>query len=594
EGMKNSPVICQWYVASLLSPVHAPAPRAIIHHYRDDVLVCAPTEDLLTHELDLTVNALVAVGFELQESKIQQMLPWKYLGLEIGKWTIVPQKLAIKTKIKTLADVHQLCGALTWVRPWLGLTTEDLAPLFSLLKGGEKLSSPRTLTPEARQALEKVQHHLEMRQAHRCKPGLPFRFIILGDLPYLHRIIFQWEGKRDPLSITEWVFLSHQRSKRLTRPQEMMTDLIQKARVCVRDLASCVFERNVRKLLQTNEALQFALDSYSGQISLSRPAHKIFNQEAQFILALDTVQSMEPLNALTIFTDVSGRSHRSVMTWKDPQTQQWESDIEEVKGSPQIAELATVVMAFERFNLVTNSSYVAGVVSRAENAILQEVSNQPLFKLLSKLVKLMSLRKQPFYVMHTRLHTDLLGFIAEGNRREDTLAAPVTTAALLDIFEQAKISHQLHHQNAPGLVRRFHITQDHAKAIVASCPHCQQHALPTVGAGVNPRGLSSCEIWQTDVTHFPQFGRLKCVHVSVDALSGAVYASAHTGDTSWDAMKHLVMAFSMLGIPRALKTNNSPSYKSREFRSCLQQWEVDHKTGMPHSPTGQAVVERTH
>ncbi|NWT63390.1 POK18 protein, partial [Erythrocercus mccallii] len=56
--------------------------------------------------------------------------PWKYLGLEIGKRTIVPQKLAFKTKIKTLADVHQLCGALNWVRPWLGLSTEDLAPLF--------------------------------------------------------------------------------------------------------------------------------------------------------------------------------------------------------------------------------------------------------------------------------------------------------------------------------------------------------------------------------------------------------------------------------------------------------------------------------
>ncbi|NXB81107.1 POK10 protein, partial [Donacobius atricapilla] len=68
-----------------------------------------------------------------------------YLGLEIGNWTIVPQKLAIKTKIRTLADVHQLCGALNWVRPWLGLTTEDLAPLFGLLNGGEGLSSPWVL-----------------------------------------------------------------------------------------------------------------------------------------------------------------------------------------------------------------------------------------------------------------------------------------------------------------------------------------------------------------------------------------------------------------------------------------------------------------
>ncbi|TRZ14383.1 hypothetical protein HGM15179_012724 [Zosterops borbonicus] len=92
------------------------AHQAIIHHYMDDVLVCAPNNDLLAHALDLTVTALVAAGFELQESKIQKMLPWKYLGLEIGKWTTVPQKLAIRTKIETLADVHHLCGALNWLQ----------------------------------------------------------------------------------------------------------------------------------------------------------------------------------------------------------------------------------------------------------------------------------------------------------------------------------------------------------------------------------------------------------------------------------------------------------------------------------------------
>ncbi|RMB96359.1 hypothetical protein DUI87_27160 [Hirundo rustica rustica] len=244
QGMKNSPVICQWYVASLLSPVRAAAGQAIIHHYMDDVLVCAPTDDVLTHALDLTINALIAAGFKLQEEKVQRMPPWKYLGLEIGKWTIVPQKLAIKTKVSSLVDVHQLCGALNWVRPWLGLTTEDLAPLFNLLKRGEELSSPRALTPEAKKALERTQDAMSSRQAHRFDPELPFKFIILGKLPHLHGMIFQWkdipkkdrDGK-DPLSIIEWVFLSHQRSKRMTRPQELVAELIRKARFRIRELA---------------------------------------------------------------------------------------------------------------------------------------------------------------------------------------------------------------------------------------------------------------------------------------------------------------------------------------------------------------------
>ncbi|RMC18152.1 hypothetical protein DUI87_05033 [Hirundo rustica rustica] len=290
QGMKSSPSICQCYLSSLLSPVRAAVGEAIILHYVDEVLVCAPIDDLLSHMLDLTIDSLVAAGFEFQEEKIQRMPPWKYLGLETGKRTIVLQKLVVINNIRTLADVQLLCGPLNWVRPWLGLTTENLDPLFNLLKGGEELSSPRTLTQEARAALEK----------------------------------------------------------------------------------------------------------------------------------------------------------------------QWEKDIVDVEGSPQVAELAAVVRAFEKFpepfNLVTDSAYVAGVVSRAEQAVLSEVSNAALFNLLSKLVNLISHQEQQFYMMHIRSHTDLPGFIAEGNRRADALAAPVEMAPLPNIFGQAKISHQLFHQNVPGLI----------------------------------------------------------------------------------------------------------------------------------------------
>ncbi|TRZ19342.1 hypothetical protein HGM15179_007759 [Zosterops borbonicus] len=118
--------------------------------------------------------------------------------------------------------------------------------------------------------------------------------------------------------------------------------------------------------------------------------------------------------------------------------------------------------------------------------------------------------------------------------------------------------------------------------------------MPTMHAGVNPSGLSSCEVWQTDVTHVSQFGRLKYVHVSVDTFSGAIYASVHSGEKSGEAVKHLFQAFPFMGIPRTLKTDNSPRYKSKEFCSFLQQWGVEHKTGIPHSPTGQAIMERTH
>lgn len=108
---------------------------------------------------------------------------------------------------------------------------------------------------------------------------------------------------------------------------------------------------------------------------------------------------------VTVFTDGSGSSHKSVMTWQDPRTQRWESDIRVVEGSPQIAELAAVVRAFEKFenqpfNLVTDSAYVAGIAMRAEHSFLREVSNKNLHCLLSKLIFLISHHKQPYHVLH--------------------------------------------------------------------------------------------------------------------------------------------------------------------------------------------------
>uniref|UniRef100_A0A674GEA6 Uncharacterized protein n=1 Tax=Taeniopygia guttata TaxID=59729 RepID=A0A674GEA6_TAEGU len=623
QGLKCSPTICQQYVASLLTPVRAATEGVIIQHYMDDILICAPNGDLLTHALNLTTDALVAAGFELQEDKIQKMPPWKYLGLEITKRTIIPQKLAIKNKIRTLADVQQLCGSLNWVRPWLGITNRDLAPLFDLLKGGEESSSPRELTPEAQAALIKVQENMSARQAHQYDPDLPFKFIILGRLPHLHGAILQWtdtprkgegQDRRDPLSIIEWIFQSHHQSKRMTRPQELVAELIRKARARIRELAGCDFEcihipiklesgqftkAMLEHLLQENESLQFSLDSYTGKISVLRPAHKIFESEIQFALSIKRIQSKKPLKALTVFTDTSGSFHKSVITWKDPQTQQWEADIVEVEGSPQIAELAAVVRAFERFsepfNLVTDSAYVAGIVSRAQDAFLQGVSNEALHKLLLKLIKLVSHQEQPFYVMHIRSHTNLPGFLAEGNRRADSLAAALAQVAPLpDKFQQAKISHQFYHQNAPGLVRQFYLTRDQARAIVATCPSCKSLPLPSVSSGANPRGLKSCEVWQMDVTHIHSFGRMKYIHVSVDTFSGAVFASAHTGEKAKDIEKHLIQAFAMLDVPKLIKTDNAPGYTSKEFASFLQQWGIEHKTGIAYSPTGQAMVERTH
>ncbi|XP_017588158.1 PREDICTED: endogenous retrovirus group K member 18 Pol protein-like [Corvus brachyrhynchos] len=142
----------------------------------DDVLVCAPEQNYLDITLQQTIQAIEKAGFEIQQ-KIQCVCPWTFLGLWIGEQTVLPQQLTIKDDPKILRDLQQLCGSINWVRPLLGVMTEDLAPLFNLLRGSEELDSPRTITPEARDTITKVQQALSSRQAHRAEPTLPFNFI---------------------------------------------------------------------------------------------------------------------------------------------------------------------------------------------------------------------------------------------------------------------------------------------------------------------------------------------------------------------------------------------------------------------------------
>lgn len=208
QGMKNSPVLCQTFIAQALSPIRKLFPEAIILHYMDDILVCAPTETYLQAAMDKTISMVEKAGLQIAKDKVQLSSPWKYLGFKITERTVVPQTLAVQDDPRTLHDLQQLCGIITWIRPFLGLTTEELAPLFNLLRGDRDLASPRILTPEARTALDKVAAAITSRQAHRVDRTLPLEVVVLGKAPRFHAVIFQWDAKaKDPLLIIEWLFL---------------------------------------------------------------------------------------------------------------------------------------------------------------------------------------------------------------------------------------------------------------------------------------------------------------------------------------------------------------------------------------------------
>ena len=93
------------------------------------------------------------------------------------------------------------------------------------------------------------------------------------------------------------------------------------------------------------------------------------------------------------------------------------------------------------------------------------------------------------------------------------------------------------------------------------------------------------------VTHFPEFGHLSYLCVSIATYSHLLWASAHPSEAIIHAQCHLLAAFAHTGIPKKLKTDNRPTYTCKAFTTCCSLWSISHSTGIPYNPTGQVIVE---
>ncbi|KGL83876.1 hypothetical protein N309_12571, partial [Tinamus guttatus] len=133
QGMKNSPTLCQQFVAAVLSPIRKYFDNVLIYHYMDDILIAAEQKETAEEALHQITRAASAAGLRIAEDKVQESPPWRYLGWRISDHQIRPQSLTLKTDIRTLNDLQKLLGTINWIRPSLGISTEELHPLFKLL-----------------------------------------------------------------------------------------------------------------------------------------------------------------------------------------------------------------------------------------------------------------------------------------------------------------------------------------------------------------------------------------------------------------------------------------------------------------------------
>ncbi|NXK74548.1 POK10 protein, partial [Amazona guildingii] len=58
--------------------------------------------------------------------------------------------------------------------------------------------------------------------------------------------------------------------------------------------------------------------------------------------------------------------------------------------------------------------------------------------------------------------------------------------------------------------------------------------------------------------------------------------------------RHMLSAIAVFGIPHEVKTDNGPAYISKTIQDFFRLWGISHCTGIPHSRTGQAIIERSH
>uniref|UniRef100_A0A8V5HFM7 Uncharacterized protein n=1 Tax=Melopsittacus undulatus TaxID=13146 RepID=A0A8V5HFM7_MELUD len=595
--MRNSPTMCQWYVDLALQKWREKYSKPIVYHYMDDILIATPESLSEQAETDFK-ETLQQFGLYIAPEKIQRRNPWLYLGMMVTETRVRQGKLKLQSEINTVNDVQKLVGDIQWIRTWCGITNEDLEPLFELLKDSVDPLEPRHLTNKAHDSLKVIETKIEQQQVYRYDPEYPVMVLVYGSQQYRSAIIAQQIEKH--LAILEWVFPSYQPSASVTTLQDYIGSLLLKAKERVRlvfgvDPSVFVLPWKTTDLIQEWSlcSMTFALAVNGVQLSTHYPSHPLF-QTTSIIMRGPIVKQKPISNALTVFTDASGRTGKYGFAWQD--NQNWKLKIWTDTGkSVQILELQAIVETLNWFssqalNIVSDSAYAVSVVNRIDCAKIGKIGTLEIEELVIRLKGIIQERKEPIWCCHMRSHTNLPGIFSQGNAVIDrAVAGPV----VLRNFEAARQSHEFFHQSSRGLQQEFGLSRSQARNIVAACPDCARIA-PLQQHGVNPRGLGPRKVWQTDVTEYPPFGRLKYLHVSVDTHSHAVWASALT-TTAFKAVKqHWLQAFAVLGVPEMIKTDNAPSYVGHWSEQFLKQWGVKHVTGIPYNTTGQGIVERRH
>lgn len=594
QGMANSPTICQSFVFKALEPVIKMFPQMVVLHYMDDILVASPSVQDLRHIYPILKQNLANKGLRLATEKVQLSFMGEFLGTKIFPDCIRPQKVEIRVNtLKTLNDFQKLLGDINWLRPFLNIPTTTLKPLFAILEGDSALTSPRMLTPEARQVLLVVERALQSAQLTRISPTEPFALCILQTKGLPTAVLWQ----QGPLL---WIHPSSSPNKIIEWYPKAVADLaIQGLKQAISAFGrepSCLYVpysiQQVQTLAATSYEWAVLVSSFLGRIDNHYPKHPVLQFASQHALVFPRVTALQPLpDGLVVYTDGSSTGKGAYVVGEKVVVKHYSTQ------SPQLVECYIVLEVLQTFlgplNIVSDSIYVVNAVRILELAGIIKTSS-PLHRAFSQIQEALLNRKAPVFITHIRAHSGLPGPMSRGNALADSATRIALAAITLSpAFTAAREFHNTFHVNANTLRIRFGISRKEARQIVIECRNCCEF-LPAPHVGINPRGVGPLQIWQMDVTHIPSFGRSQYLHVSIDTCSGVLHATPLAGEKASHVIQHCLEAWSAWGMPRVLKTDNGPAYTSTKFASFCRQMGVTHLTGLPYNPQGQGIVERAH
>lgn len=591
QGMANSPTMCQLYMDNVLQPVRRSHPTVRFIHYMDDILITASSETVLNKAFISLTKALESKGLLISSDKVQQSTIIQFLGAIIHPFQVKPQKMCIRTShLKTLNDFQQLLGNINWLRGYLSLPRSDLQPLFFILEGNPDVNSSRDLTPMGKVALEKVELAIEKASLCRFDPEKPLQLCILKTKTIPTGVLWQ-EG---PL----WWLHGH--SLGVKTIQHYPTLVASQALLGVKfslthfgnqpnTLVVPYTRTQVEILAGTTDEWAILLCTFHGVIDNHYPKDDLLSFVNKDLVYFPKVTSKSPLTAaITIYTDGSKTGLGAyAIQGQEPVILTFRPE------APQVVECQVVLEVFKKFkepfNLFSDSLYVVNAVSHLEVAANIHHASM-VAPILDQIQTCILNRREPFYIGHIRAHSLLPGPMSYMNDRVDKATRPLACPAL-DPLQAARDFHRLYHVPATTLRLKFKLPRHVARDIVKGCASCVPfHHPPHVG--VNPKGLKPLSLWQMDVTHVSEFGKLRYLHVSVDTFSGIIYATPSTGEKVSQVKAHCLEAWAAWGKPQKIKTDNGPAYTSRSFGEFCTKMGISHTLGLPYNPQGQGIVER--